>query len=193
MGPSFASLGMTFAATTGLEFNVTDRAAIVGEFGMLPRPLAARVSPARTFLKHMHVLVRGRAGRRSDVRADSAVYNRVFRIAPPGAWAGDAGDPGTERYRSGRNGGASKASCRVSGTWVRIPPSPPNSVLSFPNKLAGVLGSIARIAALSHEFMRQEFSGAAPVWQRVWQRVVDGCDVPRLACSAPTSCSHRRW
>jgi hypothetical protein len=31
----------------------------------------------------------------------------------------------TERYRSGRNGGASKASCRVTGTWVRIPPSPP--------------------------------------------------------------------
>ena len=30
-----------------------------------------------------------------------------------------------ERYRSGRNGGASKASCRVTGTWVRIPPSPP--------------------------------------------------------------------
>src|SRR4051812_14894507 len=30
-----------------------------------------------------------------------------------------------ERYRSGRNGGASKASCRVSGTGVRIPPSPP--------------------------------------------------------------------
>src|SRR4030095_17267821 len=33
----------------------------------------------------------------------------------------------TERYRSGRNGGASKASCRVTGTWVRIPPSPPSS------------------------------------------------------------------
>ena len=31
----------------------------------------------------------------------------------------------SERYRSGRNGGASKASCRVTGTWVRIPPSPP--------------------------------------------------------------------
>ena len=31
----------------------------------------------------------------------------------------------TERYRSGRNGGASKASCRETGTWVRIPPSPP--------------------------------------------------------------------
>ena len=31
----------------------------------------------------------------------------------------------TERYRSGRNGGASKASCRVTGTGVRIPPSPP--------------------------------------------------------------------
>ncbi len=36
----------------------------------------------------------------------------------------------SERYRSGRNGGASKASCRVSGTWVRIPPSPPPSSLS---------------------------------------------------------------
>ena len=33
--------------------------------------------------------------------------------------------PFAERYRSGRNGGASKASCRVTGTWVRIPPSPP--------------------------------------------------------------------
>jgi hypothetical protein len=30
-----------------------------------------------------------------------------------------------ERYRSGRNGGASKASYPVRGTWVRIPPSPP--------------------------------------------------------------------
>jgi hypothetical protein len=34
----------------------------------------------------------------------------------------------TERYRSGRNGGASKASCRVTGTGVRIPPSPPHSL-----------------------------------------------------------------
>ena len=31
-----------------------------------------------------------------------------------------------ERYRSGRNGIASKAICRVTGTWVRIPPSPPS-------------------------------------------------------------------
>ena len=36
----------------------------------------------------------------------------------------------TERYRSGRNGGASKASCRVTGTGVRIPPSPPTSLRS---------------------------------------------------------------
>ncbi len=35
-----------------------------------------------------------------------------------------------ERYRSGRNGGASKASCRETGTWVRIPPSPPNSAFA---------------------------------------------------------------
>ena len=34
--------------------------------------------------------------------------------------------PKMERYRSGRNGGASKASCRVTGTGVRIPPSPPD-------------------------------------------------------------------
>ena len=31
-----------------------------------------------------------------------------------------------ERYRSGRNGGASKASCGVTRTGVRIPPSPPS-------------------------------------------------------------------
>jgi hypothetical protein len=35
------------------------------------------------------------------------------------------GSTRTERYRSGRNGGASKASCPLRGTWVRIPPSPP--------------------------------------------------------------------
>ena len=44
-----------------------------------------------------------------------------------------AHDP--ERYRSGRNGGASKASCRVTGTGVRIPPSPPTlyEIHRFPN------------------------------------------------------------
>ena len=41
----------------------------------------------------------------------------TYRTAPVSFFA--------ERYRSGRNGGASKASCRVTGTWVRIPPSPP--------------------------------------------------------------------
>jgi len=30
-----------------------------------------------------------------------------------------------ERYRGGRSGGASKASCPVTGTWVRIHPPPP--------------------------------------------------------------------
>ena len=37
--------------------------------------------------------------------------------------------PPAERYRSGRNGRASKACCRETGTWVRIPPSPPNTPL----------------------------------------------------------------
>src|SRR6187551_1861509 len=46
----------------------------------------------------------------------------MFRRGEPSG--SPAHDP--ERYRSGRNGGASKASCRVSGTWVRIPPSPPS-------------------------------------------------------------------
>ena len=38
-----------------------------------------------------------------------------------------------ERYRSGRNGIASKAICRVTGTWVRIPPSPPYKSLIVNN------------------------------------------------------------
>ena len=38
----------------------------------------------------------------------------------------------SERYRSGHNGGASKASCLPkAGTWVRIPPSPPSSLPSW--------------------------------------------------------------
>ena len=37
-----------------------------------------------------------------------------------------SGPVSAERYRSGRNGGASKASCPARGTGVRIPPSPPN-------------------------------------------------------------------
>lgn len=36
-GPSFANLGTTFAATTGLDFRLNDRVTLVGEFGMLPR------------------------------------------------------------------------------------------------------------------------------------------------------------
>ena len=50
-------------------------------------------------------------------------YDRVRVPRATDVAAGPAHDP--ERYRSGRNGGASKASCRVTGTWVRIPPSPP--------------------------------------------------------------------
>ena len=36
IGPSFANLGTTFSTTAGLDFNVTDRIALVGEFGVLP-------------------------------------------------------------------------------------------------------------------------------------------------------------
>src|ERR671929_106109 len=59
----------------------------------------------------------------------------------------------TERYRSGRNGGASKASCRVTGTWVRIPPSPPNSILSS--------FSSRKLARLSHVGSRIGHVGGA--------------------------------
>ena len=48
----------------------------------------------------------------------------------------------TERYRSGRNGGASKASCRVTGTWVRIPPSPIPTPL--PSRLSSLTFQNAR-------------------------------------------------
>ena len=53
-------------------------------------------------------------------------FNVPLRYADARAiMEGPAGTRRSERYRSGRNGGASKASCRVTGTWVRIPPSPP--------------------------------------------------------------------
>ena len=86
---------------------------------------------------------------------DSRVYNSCLRIAPPGAPAGYAGDRGTERYRSGRNGGASKASCRVSGTWVRIPPSPPTQSFAF-NKLTGVVGSVRAMACDANRFFASD-------------------------------------
>ena len=57
------------------------------------------------------------------VDGDSPVYNRRLRLRRRLVRGG--AHPSAERYRSGRNGGASKASCRVTGTWVRIPPSPP--------------------------------------------------------------------
>lgn len=37
LGPSFGNVGTTFAATTGLDFRLSDRVTLVGEFGMLPR------------------------------------------------------------------------------------------------------------------------------------------------------------
>ena len=36
VGPSFANLGTTWAATAGLNFDLSDRAAVIGEFGALP-------------------------------------------------------------------------------------------------------------------------------------------------------------
>src|SRR5206468_5811535 len=63
----------------------------------------------------------------TDAACDEAGgYNRSF-VARGHNSPGPRASLNAERYRSGRNGGASKASCRVSGTWVRIPPSPPFS------------------------------------------------------------------
>ena len=39
--------------------------------------------------------------------------------------AGHNGQPHVEKYRRGHNGAHSKCVCRGTGTWVRIPPSPP--------------------------------------------------------------------
>ena len=36
IGPSFANLGTTFSTTTGVDYTLTDRATLVGEFGILP-------------------------------------------------------------------------------------------------------------------------------------------------------------
>lgn len=49
VGPSFATLGTTLAATAGLDVKLNDRASIVGEFGVLahaPFREAAEVAPA---------------------------------------------------------------------------------------------------------------------------------------------------
>ncbi len=48
VGPSFATLGTTMAATAGLDFKLNDRTSIVGEFGVLPHaPFgdAAEIAP----------------------------------------------------------------------------------------------------------------------------------------------------
>ena len=37
IGPSFANLGPTFSTTAGVDYTLTDRATLVGEFGVLPR------------------------------------------------------------------------------------------------------------------------------------------------------------
>ena len=105
------------------------------------RPLHVRQSGSRSEdgpARHRAVRHRRRAGRAEGDRGNlpnearpglqpagdrrqSAVYNRRFQ-----SYAGRRTiQASAEKYRSGRNGGASKASCRVSGTWVRIPPSPP--------------------------------------------------------------------
>jgi hypothetical protein len=48
VGPSFANLGTTFSTTAGLDLALTDRVAVVGEFGTLPHaPFreAAEIAP----------------------------------------------------------------------------------------------------------------------------------------------------
>jgi opacity protein-like surface antigen len=37
VGPSFANVGTTFSTITGLDVKLNDRAALVGEFGVIPR------------------------------------------------------------------------------------------------------------------------------------------------------------
>lgn len=49
VGPSFANVGTTFSTTAGLDIKLNDRAAIVGEFGLLPHaPFrdASEIAPA---------------------------------------------------------------------------------------------------------------------------------------------------
>ena len=69
-----------------------------------------------------------RAADVASARSEGSGGKRAKRRRPRAArWECKGAPPSEvkERYRSGRNGGASKASCRVIGTGVRIPPSPP--------------------------------------------------------------------
>ena len=58
-----------------------------------------------------------------------------------------ATDSSAERYRSGRNGGASKASCPVRGTGVRIPPSPPTFAKRSLRSRLRLAGRVTRAVA----------------------------------------------
>src|ERR1051326_3667156 len=86
--------------------------------GSTASPACARTSAARSCRSSSR---RGACEPRGQWAVERTVYLKVhFTRFPP-----------TERYRSGRNGGASKASCRATGTWVRIPPSPPTPSLTL--------------------------------------------------------------
>ena len=97
-----------------------------GAAGAAPPGPGSRISPARpgSFFR-VRRPAPVQATRPAGPGADAILGVRDPRGRP----VGGARPHRAERYRSGRNGGASKASCRVTGTWVRIPPSPPLSYL----------------------------------------------------------------
>jgi regulator of protease activity HflC (stomatin/prohibitin superfamily) len=94
--------------------------------------LRQRVTRCR-LLRHAPDIIA--CSRASEARAPCITCTGRGRHAVASAKA-DGLSTRPERYRSGRNGGASKASCPVRGTWVRIPPSPP----AFAKTLASLAG-----------------------------------------------------
>ncbi len=96
------------------DFTLTGAAAAAGRSGRADHEGRATREPPRAVDRRAHHRARSPGGPGEGPRGVGVGYNCVFACPPE-----------SERYRSGRNGGASKASCPVRGTWVRIPPSPP--------------------------------------------------------------------
>jgi len=75
IGPSFGNVGTTFSSTAGLDVALTDRATIVGEFGILPRApfheaaeIAAPVAAA------------------NDARVNALHWNGNLKVRPFDIW-----------------------------------------------------------------------------------------------------------
>lgn len=140
VGPSFASLGTTFSTTAALDVHLTDRAAVVGEFGMLPH---AAFSDAAEIAVPLAV-TNGRAP-----RVDAYHWNANLKVRP-------FADGKVEPYLTGGLGSFTAATIAptrtVTGGTVQ-PVADSRRVTDFSTNLgAGVLYRLNDWAALSADY-----------------------------------------